>query len=339
MENNKSKKRVRRSNQLTDLEQKIKKFLNTTKSIEEICNKFNMSPKQVKEIIQKLKEKRYNVRISRKNTLELDPLLPQGGTDVLDLSKFQNKIYKIGFVTDTHLNSKYERLDVLNALYDIFEKDGITNVYHAGNWVDGECSFNKYDLFNVGIDAQIDYFIKNYPRKPNITTKFIAGDDHEGWWVKREKINVGEYMQFKAEEAGRNDLKYLGYIEADIILKAKKGEAKMKIMHPGGGSAYALSYAPQKIVESFTTGEVPQILLLGHYHKAEFLPAYRHVHIVQGGTTQDQTPYMRKKKIAAHLGGWILEFQQSIDGTINRFRAEFISFQNKSEYKNNGFYR
>lgn len=320
------------------MKEEIKKFLSKPKTIIEISNKFEKPPKEIEKLLDELRSEKFNVVLTE-DGFELSNKLKQGGHSYIDLSRFENKVYKFGFTTDNHLCSKYERLDILNALYDIYESEGITEVFQAGNIIDGVAQFNKYDVHVTGVTPQIDYLLANYPKRNGIKTKFIAGDDHEGWFVQREKVNIGEYIELKAKENNRDDLEYLGYIEADVVFKSSRGKAIMKVMHPGGGSAYALSYSPQKIVESFTGGEKPSILLLGHYHKADYLPSYRNVHVIQGGTTQDQTPFMRKKKIQAHLGGWIIEFQQSKDGAINRFKTEFISFFDKHYYKKQGYYR
>lgn len=319
------------------LYEKVKKALNKPRTIIELANEFDQSPKAIENIINTLKDQKYNIK-KNNNEYELSATIKQGGNQLIDLTKYKNKSYKIGVVSDNHLNSKYERLDVLNAVYDIFDEEGITEVYNAGNWVDGEARFNKYDLINTGITPQIKYFVEKYPQRKGITTYFVAGDDHEGWWVQREKIDIGKYTEMEAEKAGRTDLKYLGYIEADVELKAKKGSAKMKIMHPGGGSAYALSYSPQKMIESFQGGEKPHVLVLGHYHKADYI-YYRDVHCIQAGCTCDQTPFLRKKKIQVSLGGWILEFEQSEDGAINRMKTEWLTFYNKDYYKKNWYYK
>ena len=41
---------------------------------------------------------------------------------------------------------------------------------------------------------------------------------------------------------------------------------------------------------------------------------------------------MRKNKIKAHVGGWIVELNQSSDGEINRFKPEFINYYDKGFY-------
>jgi hypothetical protein len=90
----------------------------------------------------------------------------------------------------------------------------------------------------------------------------------------------------------------------------------VRVLHAGGGSGAAISLTSQRIVESYHEREKPHILLVGHYHKSEYLPDYKGVHIIQTGTTQEQTPFMRKKRLAAHLGGWIVKVTVSPDGGL-----------------------
>jgi hypothetical protein len=79
-------------------------------------------------------------------------------------------------------------------------------------------------------------------------------------------------------------------------------------------------------------GEKPNILLIGHYHKAAY-NFIRNIHVVQGGCTMDQSPFMRKKRLSAHVGGWILEATVNNKGDIIRFRQEFIPFFDRGAYK------
>jgi len=240
----------------------------------------------------------------------------------------------IGGISDTHLGSKHERLDVLNALYDLYEEAGVTQVFHGGNWIEGEARFNRYDINVYGMDAQVDYFIDHYPQRSGLTTYYVAGDDHEGWYQQRELVNIGERLEERAQARGRQDLVYLGYVEADVQLVGPGGvSTPMRVMHAGGGSSYAISYAPQKIIESLQGGEKPSILFIGHYHKAVYL-FIRNIHTVSLGTGQDQSMFMRKHKIEAHVGGWIIRFKQDpIDGHITRFAGEFIPFYDRGYYE------
>lgn len=138
-----------------------------------------------------------------------------------------------------HNCSKYARMDVLNALYDLWADQGITTVYQCGNMIDGEARFNKGDLLAYGIDGQGDYFVEHWPQRKGITTYFVTGDDHEGWYIQREQVNIGELLEQKARKAGHTDLVYLGHMEHDIVLQAPKGRAILRLIHAGGGSSYA----------------------------------------------------------------------------------------------------
>lgn len=243
--------------------------------------------------------------------------------------------YRFGVVSDTHLCSKYYRADVLKTLYDWFTEQGITQVFHAGNWIDGEARFNKHDLVVHGMDAQCRYMAEHYPQRPGITTYAVAGDDHEGWYNQREGVDIGRYLAQKMIDSGRTDWVDLGYMEAFVTLRHAKTSktSQMLVMHPGGGSAYAVSYQPQKIVESLAGGEKPAVLLVGHYHKLEFVNV-RNTWVLQCGTTKDQDPFMRKKRIEAHVGGSILDLWQDEHGAIPDARVHMKRFFNTGYYQN-----
>jgi len=324
---------------LADIKQKHASNLNEAvrvelkkrpQSLKELSTKLDRGVKQIEAAIAALRAKGFQVEV-KSDEAQLVRDIPMGGVFCIDRSVFHGTEFRFGFLTDTHNCSKYERLDALNAMYDLYKEEGIREVFHGGNLLDGECRFNKFDLLAHGVEAQCDYAAKNYPQRKGICTRFIAGDDHEGWWVQREGVNIGQVMQDRFEAAGRTDMKYIGYLEADIMLPAPKGKTWIRLMHGGGGSAYALSYTAQKLVESFQGGEKPAVLLIGHYHKMDFcLP--REVFCVQGGCFQDQTPFMRKNKIQAHVGGWICRLVQAPDGHVSRFSAEFVRFYDRGFY-------
>lgn len=315
------------------IKQQVKKLLRKKGvwSVESLSDELNIGVTMIRNTISELTNEGFNVKLEN-DTAVYSTVIQKANAVTLDVKKMSTGFYKFGAIGDNHMCSRYERLDVLNAMYDLYEKEGVKVVYNTGNWIDGEARFNKHDLHTHGMDNQIDYFIKNYPKRNGIKTYFVAGDDHEGWYTQREGIDIGKYAERKAKDAGRDDLIYLGYMEADVVLKAKKGETVIRVLHPGGGSSYAVSYTIQKIVESYQGGEKPHVLLAGHYHKADYI-YNRGVHCVQTGTTQDQSPFMRKKRLAAHLGGWILEMSTDDVGAITRFKQEFVPFYDNAYYK------
>jgi len=242
--------------------------------------------------------------------------------------------FRYGLVGDTHLCCKESRVAELHATYDLFRKEGIQTVFHAGNIVDGYVPrINGSSVLDSTVDGQAQYVIDNYPARPDMVTYYITGDDHEGWWQK-EGFNFGAYLQWMAKNQDRNDLRYIGHVEADVELRHHNGSKTIiKVQHPGGGSAYARSYAGQKQIESWEGGEKPNILVQGHYHVSGYFQD-RNVHLISLPGFQDQTIFARKKRLRMEIGAAILEFKVSPeDGTVTRCRVEFIRFFTRGYYK------
>ncbi len=163
-------------------------------------------------------------------------------------------------------------------------------------------------------------------------TYAVAGDDHEGWYSQGMGIDIGRHAEARMFDAGRKDWVNLGYMEAFLTLRHREtgAECKILVMHPGGGSAYAISYQPQKIVESLSGGEKPAAILIAHYHKMSYQYC-RNVHTIQTACTQDQTPFMRKKRLDAHVGGGIVEFNQDPEtGALIGCKTDFWNYFVKS---------
>jgi predicted phosphodiesterase len=302
-------------------------------SLDAIAQRFKSSRGRALDALDKLKTRGVMVReFGGVWSLMREPEPP---SEAFSITSDKDGHYRFGVISDTHYGSKYAREDVCDALYDWFAEEGIERVMHAGNWIDGEARFNKYDLIPEahGMQAQLDYFIERYPQRKGITTYYVAGDDHEGWYSQREGIDIGRALEDTARNAGRSDLVNLGYMEAFVTLIHHKSRntSKLLLMHPGGGSAYATSYAPQKIVEAMQSGEKPGVVILGHLHKIEYLNI-RGVHVIQAGCTKDLDPFGRKKRLQYHLGGWIIDLWQDPQGAISRCRPDLRQFFDRGYY-------
>lgn len=308
----------------------ISRLIRKSTTASKVAEKMHSTEEDVIAVIDDMESRGYII-MRRGNTIQLGKSAELPTQGIILENHFHEKPISFGVVADMHMCSKSERLDVLQAAYDTFEKRGITTVLCPGNYIDGECRFNTHELFAHGIADQVQYAIDNWPHKPGMKTYFVDGDDHEGWFQQREGIEVGRYLMLEAQSQGRDDLVYLGYMEADFELKAPNGSAVIKIIHAGGGSSYAYSYASQKLVESFQGGEKPAVCIIGHYHKAEYCYP-RNVHCVQAGCCQDQTRFMRKRKLAAHVGFSIITLQQDINGGITSFCPEFFPFFDRGYY-------
>lgn len=309
-------------------------------TLDELAERFKVTKRMAGELLAAVQKEGANVQVlGGSYTIPRDPAQVEH-SDKLHLIKSDSAgRYRIGVISDTHYGSKYAREDVCQILYDWFASEGITTVLHGGNWIDGTARFNAYDLIPEahGMQAQLDYFVKRYPQRRGMRTLYVAGDDHEGWFAQREGVDIGRMLEHTAHDAGRHDLGYLGYVEAFLTLEhARTGEtSKLLLQHPGGGSAYALSYAPQKVIESLQPGEKPGVAIFGHWHKMEFANI-RGVWSLQAGCTKDLDPFGRKKRLTYHVGGAILELEQGDRGEIFGATPRMRYFWDR-EYTNGGF--
>ena len=235
---------------------------------------------------------------------------------------------KFAIIGDTQIGSKYAQLTYLHNFYDLCAEQGIKNVYHTGDITDGlkMRPGHEYELYEVSADEMRDDVVKNYPKREGITTHFITGN-HDASIYKHVGYDIGQAIAFL-----RPDMHYLGRDCAVINLTPN---CTLELRHPWDGTAYALSYKIQKMIEAMESDSKPNILAVGHYHKAEYL-FYRNVHALQTGCFQGQTPFTRGKGISVHMGGWIVTIRVDKNGYIQGFAPEYVPYYYsiKDDYKN-----
>lgn len=329
---------AKRKQHLSGVAQRLRKaLLSSSLSDAEVQDKFGLSPSEAKRMLDSFRDAGANIA-QHGGRWSIDRHMAPGESDWKMVGK-AGKPYRFGLIADTHLGSKHCRLDVCEALYDWFDEQGITTVFHCGNWIEGEARFNKHELEPDahGMQSQLDYFVEHYPQRDGIKTKFVTGDDHEGWYAQREGVDIGRMLVDTAKRAGRNDLVDLGYKEAFITLEHPKTRkhARLLIDHPGGGSAYAVSYAPQKRVEAAQGGEKPAIWCFGHWHKSGYFVA-RGVHCILVPCTKDLDTFGRKKGLEYVVGGVIVEAHQDEGGAISQVNPQFRLFFDRG-YHNQQF--
>lgn len=226
---------------------------------------------------------------------------------------------KFGVVSCTHFGSLYSNITGIRNFYSEAKRQGCKFVLHVGDVLDGYKMHKgmEFEQSEIGWDAQAKKFEDVAPSL--LPTKFITGN-HDESLKKLAGLRPGEELARR-----RTDWEYLGSCSGRVVLDAGHGKScTVDLMHPGGGSSYALSYRSQKLVESLEGGTKPDILLIGHYHKAEWLPTYRNVCVIQAGCFQWQTPFMRDLALAAHVGGWIVSVKMGRGSNV--FGGQFVAF-------------
>ena len=293
----------------------VLKVLQNDHTLQELCGVFSCSERVITAVLDDLKDEGYLVKTIGNKIRICRNVLDESNVHKLDWQG--NEIIKFGVIGDPHLNSKWQQLTHLRTFYRICKTEGVPVVYNAGDIDEGVNmrQGHEYEVFNHGADEHIQYIVNNYP--DDVPTSFITGN-HDHSLIKNAGMDIG-----LAVARQRPDMKYLGKANARIMLTPN---CSLDLVHPLDGASYAISYATQKYIDSLNGGEKPNILVIGHHHKAFYLPLYRNIHAFESGTFEAQTPFMKGKRLSAHVGGWIISVHVDKEGSITRCANEFIPF-------------
>lgn len=259
--------------------------------------------KKEMELMNKIKESKLSNDEVQKVLKNLKNINPQKyNTKKID---FGDKEVLFGVFSDAHMGHQDYRPDVFRKMLRDGKKQGVDFWLNAGDTIEGMSNREGhiYQLSHLGATAQFKYFQDEFKKFDKPVHSIEAQDSHGGWM--HSKSNMG--LDIGAELESKNEnYDFIGYDEQDIKLD---NGLKIRLRHPGGGTAYAISYKLQKYIESIGGGDKPNILFQGHFHKADYL-FYRNIHGFDAGTLCDQTPFMKKIGTPAHVGYWIIKARQ-----------------------------
>lgn len=286
-------------------------------SQESIAKKYGVEIEQVQTVFDSLVENGY--RFVENNGLYLRSKSSEVGAN-FDASKlFKNGLLHFGIVSDTHLGSKFERLDALEVMYNKFQKEGIKTVFHVGDLTDGLNVYRgqEYELKVLGQEAQIDYAIKKYPKRDGIQT-IVIGGNHD---IKMyERGGADPLVQIAR---AREDIKYIGPYSARVKMSDK---INMDLLHPMGNQAYAVSYKAQRAINAMNPDDLPNILVYGHYHNSLYLN-YRGIDFIQAPCFKDQSLQFEKRLgLNSNIGGWIIDAKTNGE-TLREFSPRLTTFK------------
>jgi len=235
-----------------------------------------------------------------------------------------DKHIKYGAFADAHMGHICYRPDIMEHMAKHFKKEGVEFVVNAGDTIEGMSGRDGhiYELTHLGASNQMNYFAEEMKKLSGLKVFSIEADSSHGGWFK-SKGNMGLDIGPELEARAKDIYKFIGYDEQDLQLD---NGLTIRLRHPGGGTAYALSYKMQKYIDGISGGNKPHILHQGHFHKAIYL-FYRNIHCIDSGTLAEQTPFMKKIGTPAHLGYWIVDvnFKNPKKG-VEKIDPKFIPF-------------
>lgn len=148
------------------------------KSFLKICEELKLKDYEVVGLITLMNQQGYNIDfineeiIIRKN--------PQKNNDIYELPNNLEHL-KLLLISDTHLGSKYDRVDILKYLYSKAEEEGVKYVLHSGDFTDGRSNRAEqiYELREPSYEGQVQYCINKYPKFSGKT--YAIQGNHDDW--------------------------------------------------------------------------------------------------------------------------------------------------------------
>lgn len=204
-----------------------------------------------------------------------------------------------GVISDTHLGNKEAKEEELEKFYKWISNYTDT-IYHAGDFFEGIGVYEgqENDLKVWGVDEQIEYAVKNYPKVRNLETKVIAGN-HEGKVWKKVGVDMCRELA-----SLRKDITYCGRFKAEF----KETFGQLWIVHPKSSAAYAISYPIQKYLRNLGRHKQPKILVFGHGHQSYFFKE-DDTFCVGAGSFLGETDYTIRRGFVPQIGGWLIEIK------------------------------
>ena len=299
-----------------ELINKLKYLIKKKKSLQEICDTLELKDYEVIGIVELLKQDGELIDYVNGEIVRLKK--PVKSDDVYQIPNNMEHI-KLLLISDTHLASKYDRLDILRYLYARAEDNKVNYVLHSGDLTEGLSGRPQqlYELKEVSYTGQRDYVIDKYPES-DIPT-YICSGNHDLWWIKQCGADIVKDICNQ-----RQDLHYLGSDCEDL----KIGKLKIRLFHGRGGQAYAKSYKIQKYLDTIPIAEKPHILQTGHIHQA-FYYKQDDTHCFQTSCLQDLTPFARSMGLSNDKSVWWVDVHMDDKGNPIQVKQELETFGKK----------
>lgn len=299
---------------------KLKYLINKKRTIENIMKELGLKEYEVFGFVEILRQDGYHIKFDD-GKFYFDKKIEVKVPNLYEMPKGISR--KILLISDTHLGSKYDRLDILRYLYERAEEEEIDTVLHCGDLGDGlypNRPNHQYELRVHGVDEHLDYIVNKYPHKDGIRTLFIGGN-HDYDYIRTAGFDMG-----KAVSKARSDMIYLGQDVADV----KYGRTRIRMFHGNKGPSYARSYKLQKYVEQIPSDEKPHIMLMGHFHNS-FYMKYSDIHCIQIPALIDQTPYARSLGLNNEKGAWLVKMETDRSGNVITMEPELLDFSGQKK--------
>jgi predicted MPP superfamily phosphohydrolase len=159
-------------------------------------------------------------------------------------------------ISDCHFGAIFERLDLIENIYNYAITNGINNVFNAGDLIQGYNEEHSFSNRIFSVSEQLDYVIKNYPYDNRIYNYILLGN-HDFNSVKYYGFDISKQLENK-----RIDFTILGYLYGFI----KANNDYICLHHP---DTYNSAYYDKDMKTIMNKEQItPIIILRGHTHES-----------------------------------------------------------------------
>lgn len=237
---------------MSEINNKILELIKRNYSANEITSVVGITNKQLFYRLNQIKNKGFNIDKKYYSNGEIEYFLKK---DNQDKSNYKNSIItpkkdnelKTIVISDLHLSSIYENLDVLDRIYNYCLINDIHIIINAGDVNNCIGHLNNKKKYNSSNLKQIEHMLKVYPYDKNILNYILFGN-HDYHMLVDDGIDIGNVLENK-----RHDLISLGFGIGNINIK----NDSIMIRHP-------LDYEKYNSIDD-------TIIIEGHHHKSKLV--------------------------------------------------------------------
>ena len=161
-----------------ELCEKLYRLAQKKKDFATLCKELDLQDYEVAGLISIMREEGYNIDYLNGEVIIFKN--PPKQKDVYELPYNLERL-RLLLLSDTHLASKYDRIDILKYLYDKAEDRGIKHILHSGDFTDGRSNRPEqvYELREPSYEGQIQYAVEKYPTFSGKT--YVISGNHDDW--------------------------------------------------------------------------------------------------------------------------------------------------------------
>lgn len=302
----------------------LKKLLSVTRreplGFSDLCDKLDLSPARLKSLIAEARKQGIPVHVEN-NHVGFKVPQPESRVRSIGIAPVVGKRQRVAVISDLHLGSKYCLREQLKEFVQYAYDQGVREILCPGDVLDGIYRHGIFEVSHTGLDDQALDLFETLPELPGLNYRCITGN-HDFTFTERTGVDVGDFLMGYFEKRGRKDLHFYGNRGAFL----KVNGAIVHLWHPCKGAGYARSYAIQKHIEKYSSGEKPNILLTGHWHI--YCHVYeRGVHGIACPTFQGGgSAFGKSLGGAPAIGGLVLSWDLTEHGTMRHFGIDYRAY-------------